>query len=66
MTRLIASFVRDERGAIQVEYSLLAGLLGAVVALGLVALGDAMDGAYEPIAHVRGGDSRDLPGAVAP
>lgn len=64
MTRLVARFLQDERGAVQVEYGLLAGLVGAATVLGLLALGDAMDGAYQPIAHASGGASHDLPSSV--
>jgi Flp pilus assembly pilin Flp len=66
MTRLVASFLRDERGAVQVEYALIAGLVGVVTVFGLTALGDAMDGAYQPIVRTSGGPSHDLPAVVAP
>jgi Flp pilus assembly pilin Flp len=66
MIRLVASFLRDERGAVQVEYALIAGLVGVATAFGLTALGDAIDGAYQPIVRSSGGPSHNLPGAVAP
>jgi Flp pilus assembly pilin Flp len=65
MVRLVTSSLQDERGAIQVEYALLACLIGAVTALGLVGLGDAMDGTYQPVVHASGSQSHDLPKAVA-
>ena len=65
MRGLCASFLRDQRGAIQVEYALLAALIGAVIGLGLSALGDAMDGTYQPIVHSSGAaQSHSLPAAV--
>jgi Flp pilus assembly pilin Flp len=65
MTTILASFLRDERGAVQLEYSIMAALVGAVTVLSLVALGDAMDGMYRPILHTDGGgQSHDLPSAV--
>ena len=54
-------------GAVQLEYAIMAALVGAVTALSLGALGDALDGMYEPILHADGGaQSHNLPGAVAP
>jgi Flp pilus assembly pilin Flp len=65
MTTILASFLRDERGAVQLEYSIMAALVGAVTVLGLGALGDAMDGMYRPILHSSGGgQSHELPSAV--
>jgi Flp pilus assembly pilin Flp len=52
MRDLISRFVTDRRGGIAVEYALAAGLLGAALALGLAALGDALDQSYEPVTVV--------------
>jgi Flp pilus assembly pilin Flp len=52
MRDLISRFVADRRGGIAVEYALAAGLLGAALALGLAALGDALDQSYEPVTVV--------------
>lgn len=49
---LIRRFVTERRGGIAVEYALAVGLVGAVVALGLAALGDALDHSYEPVTVV--------------
>jgi Flp pilus assembly pilin Flp len=66
MTTILASFLRDERGGVQLEYAIMAALVGAATALSLGALGDAMDHMYKPILHTDGGgQSHDLPGAVA-
>jgi Flp pilus assembly pilin Flp len=54
MTRLIESFIRDERGGISIEYAIICGLLGVVTALGATALGDAMDNMVEPAIKVSG------------
>jgi Flp pilus assembly pilin Flp len=67
MTAILASFLRDERGAVQLEYAIIAALVGAVTALSLGALGDSMDGMYQPVVHASGGtQAHSLPGAVAP
>jgi Flp pilus assembly pilin Flp len=52
MRDLIRRFVADRRGGIAVEYALAVGLLGAATALGLAALGDALDQSYEPVTVV--------------
>jgi Flp pilus assembly pilin Flp len=52
MRNLISRFMTDRRGGIAVEYALAAGLLGAALALGLAALGDALDQSYEPVTVV--------------
>jgi len=52
MRDLIRRFVADRRGGIAVEYALAVGLLGAALALGLAALGDALDQSYEPVTVV--------------
>jgi Flp pilus assembly pilin Flp len=65
MSGIVASFVRDQRGAIQVEYAIMAALIGAAIGLGLSALGDAMVGQYQPIVHASGGaQTHSLPTAV--
>ena len=46
MRGLISKLVADRRGGITVEYALAAGLLAAAIALGLAALGDALDQRY--------------------
>jgi len=62
---MVAGFRRDQRGAIQTEYAIMAALIGAVIGLGLSALGDALDGTYEPIVHTSGAtQSHSLPAAV--
>jgi Flp pilus assembly pilin Flp len=52
MGDLIRRFVAERRGGIAVEYALAVGLLGATLALGLAALGDALDQSYEPVTVV--------------
>jgi Flp pilus assembly pilin Flp len=52
MRDLIRKFVAERRGGIAVEYALAAGLVGAVIALGLAGLGDALDQGYEPVTVV--------------
>jgi Flp pilus assembly pilin Flp len=52
MRDLIRKFVTDRRGGIAVEFALSVGLLGAALALGLAALGDALDQSYEPVTVV--------------
>jgi Flp pilus assembly pilin Flp len=52
MHDLIRRFVTDRRAGIAVEYALAVGLLGAAIALGLAALGDALDQSYEPVTLV--------------
>jgi Flp pilus assembly pilin Flp len=52
MRDLTRRFVADRRGGIAVEYALAVGLLGAAIALGLTALGDALDQSYEPVTVV--------------
>jgi Flp pilus assembly pilin Flp len=52
MRDLISRFVADRRGGIAAEYALAAGLLGAALALGLAALGDALGQSYEPVTVV--------------
>jgi Flp pilus assembly pilin Flp len=52
MRDLIRRFMAERRGGIAVEYALAAGLLGATLALGLPALGDALDQSYEPVTVV--------------
>jgi Flp pilus assembly pilin Flp len=48
MIRWIKRLATDRRGGISVEYALPAGLIGVAAALACVALGDALDQAYEP------------------
>ena len=65
MSGIVASFLRDQRGAIQVEYAIMAALIGAATGLGVSALGDALDGTYQPVVHTSGGaQSHGLPAAV--
>jgi Flp pilus assembly pilin Flp len=49
MLDLIRRFVAERRGGIAVEYALAVGLVGAVIALALAGLGDALDQSYEPV-----------------
>jgi Flp pilus assembly pilin Flp len=64
VTGFVASFLRDQRGAIKIEYVLIAALIGAATGVGLSALGDAMDGAYQPIVHSGATQSHALPAVV--
>ena len=65
MSGIVVSFLRDQRGAIQVEYAIMSALIGAATGLGLSALGDAMDGTYQPIVHTSGpAQSHSLPATV--
>jgi len=65
MSGIVASLLRDQRGAIQVEYAIMAALIGAATGLGLSALGDALDGTYQPVVHTgAGAQSHGLPPAV--
>jgi len=65
MSAIVVSFLRDQRGAIQVEYAIMAALIGAVIGLGLSALGDALDGTYQPVVHSSGGtQSHALPPVI--
>lgn len=52
MRGLTRRFVAERSGGIAVEYALVVGLLGAATALGLAALGDALDQSYEPVTVV--------------
>ncbi|AQV96339.1 pilus assembly protein [Cupriavidus necator] len=40
MKRLIARFIKDERGATAIEYGLIAGLVALTVAVGATTLGE--------------------------
>ena len=52
MRELIRRLASDRCGAISIEYAPAAGLLGVATALGLAALGDALDQTYEPVTVV--------------
>lgn len=52
MRDLIGRLLAERRGGIAAEYALAVGLLGVAIALGLAALGDALDQRYEPVTVV--------------
>jgi Flp pilus assembly pilin Flp len=52
MRKVIKRLMADRCGGIVMEYALAAGLVGVVTALGLAALGDALDQSYEPVTVV--------------
>jgi Flp pilus assembly pilin Flp len=54
MCGLIRKLLDHRSGAISVEYSLAAGLVGVAAALAFAALGDALDHMYETTTVVTG------------
>lgn len=54
MHGLIRKFLGDRNGAVSVEYTLAAGLVGVAAALAFAALGDALDQMYETTTVVTG------------
>lgn len=54
MCGLIRRIVTDRRGAISLEYALLAGLAGVATALALATLGDVLKQTYQPVTVMTG------------
>ncbi|MFS8979896.1 Flp family type IVb pilin [Cupriavidus necator] len=50
MKRLIARFIRDERGATAIEYGLIAGLVALAVAVGASTLGTSVSTGFSNLA----------------
>ncbi|MCY1204554.1 Flp/Fap pilin component [compost metagenome] len=50
MKRLIARFIKDERGATAIEYGLIAGLVALAVAVGAGALGTNLNAGFGNLA----------------
>lgn len=52
MKNFLKNFVRDESGASAAEYVLILAIIGTTIAVGAVALGDAIGGALNEAAGV--------------
>ncbi|MEM5430945.1 Flp family type IVb pilin [Cupriavidus oxalaticus] len=50
MKRLIARFIKDERGATAIEYGLIAGLVALAVAVGAGTLGNNLNTGFGNLA----------------
>ncbi|MCB8875904.1 Flp family type IVb pilin [Acidisoma silvae] len=48
-TNAIAALKSDKRGVTAVEYALIAGLIAAVIAVGVAALGKTVDGIFTSV-----------------
>ncbi|MEC3767570.1 MULTISPECIES: Flp family type IVb pilin [Cupriavidus] len=47
MKRLIARFIKDERGATAIEYGLIVGLVALAITVGAGKLGTELDASFE-------------------
>ena len=52
MSTIVARFVMDESGATAVEYSLIVGVIALCVAVGVGALGDALNSEFDNVAKL--------------
>jgi pilus assembly protein Flp/PilA len=50
MKRLIARFIKDERGATAIEYGLIAGLIALAIAGSVTTLGGNLNTAFDGLA----------------
>ena len=49
LSKVVARFVRDQRGATMVEYGLLLGLVAIAAIVGLTALGTAINSMFNSV-----------------
>ena len=50
MTKMIAGFIADERGATAIEYGLIAALIAVVVIASVTAIGTNLKGTFNNVA----------------
>ena len=51
MSKIFASFAKDESGATAIEYGLIAALIGLVIVTGATMLGNEIDALFTRIAN---------------
>ena len=54
MTKIFASFIKDESGATAIEYGLIAGLIGVVIIASVTLVGSSVTKQFSTIASTLG------------